>query len=388
MTEAVEAPTPEAVEEAPAPAAGELVRTSEVRALERPPILDALNPRQLQLLRAKAPTLTHAELAQAMELAWAYDLDPYANEVWFAKSKRGRLLIMVGRDGFRKIAHRNGLAFKGAVVHERDEFFVEEVGSPADAKPGEWETHGCRPFTRVTHKRRGLGEGRGPVVGAWCRVWDRATAIERGYFDAERDEYDPGGTDSPWSKQKSAMMLKAVERQAIGQATPLGGLLADGEDALVDGGRGGRDLTEGDPLDQTPFPGEARALVERARRVRHGGFADVATVQMALTGRPDDVAREWLDDANAELDRLEQQGATSAPEEEVPEAEVVPDLPPEEPEAVQEMRRKANALLDEAESAEGEGDEDRAAELRGEAQAVMTEADAAAGASGEQETLL
>jgi hypothetical protein len=38
---------------------------------------------------------------------------------------------------------------------------------------------------------------------------------------------------SPWGKQVSAMMLGAVERQSIRQATPLGGIMAEGEDLSI-----------------------------------------------------------------------------------------------------------------------------------------------------------
>lgn len=295
-------------------------------ALERAPIIDALNERQVALLKSKAPTLTHAEIGQALELAWAYKLDPYANEVWFAKSKNGRLLIMVGRDGLRRIAQRNQLEVQGSLVHEKDTFAVEYVPTATDAKAGEWEARGGAPFHRVTHKRTGVGaKARGPIVGAWCQVTERATGRERGYFDAGLEEYDRAGQDAgnPWNRQKSAMMLGAVERQAIRQATPLGGLVAEGEDRVIDDNERAGDLAAGDPL--SDLPPAVRDTIVRARRLGHAGLADVATAEMALRGQPPEAVEEWLAHAAAELDGMEP-----------PEAEVVPaaEAEPEEPEVL------------------------------------------------------
>jgi hypothetical protein len=184
----------------------------------RKPIYDLIDPRQLALLKAKAPTLKDHELAAALELAAAYGLDPWANEIWFAKGKgdNARVLIMVGRDGLRKIAQRNGIEVDGDVVREKDIFAI---------------TRGADRTRQVTHTYEGSHDARGPIVGAWAECWDRETGRSLGYFYAPLSEYRPASPDprSPWANQESAMMLAAAERQAIRQATPLGGLVVEGE---------------------------------------------------------------------------------------------------------------------------------------------------------------
>lgn len=400
-----DAPAPEraAMQEQEQEQGGAIARRDDVHGLEQRPVIDQINRRQLELLRSKSPNLTHAELAQALELAWAYKLDPYANEVWFVKSeprsgKPGRLLIMVGRDGLRRIAQRNGLEVAGDLVREGDQFAVEYVTAAHDARPGEWEANGGSPFHRVTHRRQGVGLQRGKIVGAWARVHERRTGVERGYFDAGLEEYDQSGRDAygPWNRQKSAMMLGAVERQAIRQATPLGGLVAQGEDRVIAENDRAGDLTAPDPL--ASLPAAVRETIERARRLGHAGLADVATAEMALRGQPGEEVARWLDEARAELDAMEP-----------PEAEVVPDAPeaveevdavaepaeevqgaqegqnaPEAPsgthpvpadEAVDALRDQVAALLDEADAVE-DADPERAEALRGEAGSLMGELNA------------
>lgn len=354
----------------------ELAVREAATALERAPIIDRLNERQLALLKAKSPNLSHAELAQAMELAWAYQLDPYANEIWFTKSRpkngrEGKLLIMVGRDGLRKIAQRNGLEVEGDLVCEKDTFKVTRIATPVDlakigASPGDWRAlGGGSPFHHVQHERTGVGRAaRGAVVGAWCRVYERRTKVQRGYLDAGIEEYDQSGRDDygPWNKQKSAMMLGAVERQAIRQATPLGGLLADGEDRLVDAESTAEELPP--PLAGIERADEVAEVLARAERAGHAGLADVAAAQMALRGQPPERVGEWIERAEADLQALEVKNATEA--EEPPEAEVVEPAPeaPAEPDDEEPddgprgLRDRIEDLREQIVAAESFGDQD------------------------------
>ncbi len=107
--------------------------------LQRAPVIDRLNKRQLELLQKLSPNVSPAELAQGLELAVAYQLDPYAREIWFLKSRgrnggEGKLLIMVGKPGLRKIAQRNQLEVLSDVVCERDEFEENCNAAQAAAK--------------------------------------------------------------------------------------------------------------------------------------------------------------------------------------------------------------------------------------------------------------
>jgi phage recombination protein Bet len=187
------------------------------------PIIDQTDARRLDLIRKTvAQNCTDAEIASFLELAARYGLDPFAKEVWCAKGGgkdggSGKLLIMVGRDGLRKIAHRAGLLVDGDVVHENDEFTVQRTED------------GMRAVRHIY----GKPSERGNIVGAWCEVYTYGTRREQhGFFFANISEYRPANASSysPWSKQTSTMIRAAAERQALRQATPLSGLLVEGED--------------------------------------------------------------------------------------------------------------------------------------------------------------
>lgn len=327
---------------------------------ERDPVIDLLNPRKLELLRSKAGELNHAELAQALELAFMYRLDPFTGEIWFTKSRprngrEGRVLIMVGRDGLRKIVQRNGLEMEGDVVRAKDVFEVQYLQTASDAEAAgltreDWQARGGgRPFHYVKHIQRGIGEARGALVGSWARVYERRTMTERGWFVAPLEEYDPKDTSgfSPWSKQKSVMILAASERQAARQGTPLGGLLVEGEDKVIDATIAEGDVSELEAGDVSPLSDEAEELLSRARALGHAGFSNRATLEMAFDQQDPEAVEAWLREANAELDSLEQRRAaeaTEAPPEEPEEAVEVPPEPEPEAEADGDASTKALEL--------------------------------------------
>ena len=92
--------------------------------LNRRPIIETIEAQRLALLKAEvAPKASPGEVGVFLEIAARYDLDPFAKEIWCA-GEPGKIMIMVGRDGLRKIAHRAGLRFDGDVVRERDYFKV------------------------------------------------------------------------------------------------------------------------------------------------------------------------------------------------------------------------------------------------------------------------
>jgi hypothetical protein len=305
--------------------------------LNRTPIIERINEHQLILMQKTIAVgegdqvITRAELGHFLELCALYGLDPFAREAWIAKSKSGKLLIMVGRAGLRKVADRNGLRVRTDVICAKDEFASEFIDSPADAKEGEWQAHGGQPFHRVTHRKRGIGtQARGAVAGAWSRVTMRATGVEVGYFDAPISEYKPvnASTYSPWSKQESAMMQGAVERQAIAQGTPLGGLMAQGEDESVDratiGSAGQGDGSMPEWTIDTAQRVKAEAIIERAKALGHHGYSE-ESVRMALNGQTFSVIEQRLAQMDATLDQFRGQDA-----EPITDADVVPDAPTDE----------------------------------------------------------
>lgn len=342
--------------------------------LQRAPIIDRVNDRQLELLQKTIAVgegdqvITRAEIGHFLELCALYGLDPFAREAWIAKSKSGKLLIMVGRAGLRKIADRNKLRVRTDVICAKDDFASTFIDSPADAKEGEWEAHGCQPFHRIAHAKHGIThERRGAVAGAWSRVTVRATNIEVGYFDAPISEYKPANasTYSPWTKQESAMMQGAVERQSIGQATPLGGLMAQGEDESANASRtigAGQGSGEGPGWGEMPLETVRLVMdvIERAKRLGHAGLSDTATIQQRLNGQTAEVVAKWLAEQTAALDGMP------------PEAEVVPDAVEafvngpdvSEEERAADLERQALDLFAGADGAEAEGDEKRAADMR------------------------
>lgn len=320
-----------------------VVRDPDRAALDQAPAFDALNPRQLQLLRKMNPKVPDAILAQGLEVAWSYQLDPYAKEIWFAENK-GSILVMIARDGLRKILARNGLNMACDVVRANDSF-TRSVGE-----------HGGV----VVHS---YGVDRGDIVGAWARVTD-THGTERGYFFAPLSEYfqDRG----PWKKQRSVMLLAAAERQAARQATPLGGLLVDGEDLLVrDNERGA--LTSAGAAD---MPEAVRVVIERARAAGHAGLSSVEAARMATDGVSDEQLQAWCKQAHDTLDAM-----PVVDELEPTDAEVVEDDEPVLSTAA--MREQAAQLLEDADTLEAGDDVDGAASLRAEADRIMLEVEAA-----------
>lgn len=304
--------------------------------LNAQPIIDRLDPQQRALLKSTvAQNASDSELAMFLELAAHYDLDPFAKEIWCAKGKGrdgapGRVLIMVGRDGLRKVAQRNGIDLTGGVVYENDDFeegFVD----------GEW--------TIVKHTR-GNFKDRGGVIGAWAMAYHRKSGKQAGYFSAPASEYRPANVSpsSPWSKQESVMMLAAVERQAARQATPLGGLLVEGEDEVIN-------ATATELPSPVALPPEVEERIERARKLGHAGHTDRAKIEMLLGGQDKDAVKDWCERVDAALDEMEAIETVGGI---LSDAEIVRDS---------YERAKAN-LVDRIAGAEADGDEALANDLR------------------------
>lgn len=343
---------------------------------ERPPIIDQLNPRMKELLQSRSPGLREGELAAGVELAAAYQLDPFANEIWFTKSRgrdgrEGKLLIMVGRDGLRKIAQRNALELEGDVVHERDRFtYSRQIDATGN------------PYHEVEHVVNGFE--RGPILGSWCRAYERESKIERGWFVAPLSEYDPtiGASPdsammrSPWAKQTTVMILAAAERQAARQATPLGGLLVEGEDDVIDGTAEPMiDLPDQPYGPVKPLPEAVQRVLDLAREVGHAGLSNEYAVRLRVTGQPDAAIETWAAQAMAELSDYADQHADEQPVAFAADAEVV-DAPGEPDDPERDVDHETADL------------EGRAADLRAELEADQfyedTDAKAAARAELEQ----
>lgn len=310
--------------------------------LADPPAAAGLDRAKYDLIRATvAKDASPTEVGFFLELAARYDLDPFAKEIWCVKGRSsdggdGKLLIMVGRDGLRKIAQRNGLDPVGDVVRADDTYEVEWIDSEHEARKGEWEANGRAPFHRITHKYNGLGKSRGEIVGAWCRVREFSSGREMGWFEAPIEEYRPTNPNklkySPWGSQESAMMLAAPERQALRQATPLSGLLVEGEmDRNLERMEG---LAADDPTDPQVIERAVREVVSeewalkliplvlRVNELAPNTWLPSA-IQMQFGGQDDEVLARWVGELEGAVTMLEQSAEERA--EPIEDADVVPD---------------------------------------------------------------
>jgi RecT family len=197
-----------------------------------------VHPERIKRLQGTvAKGASDAEVLRLVELAARYDLDPLAGEVSLIRGRGkdgdpdGEPTLMVRRDGLRKVADRNGLRIDGDVVRQRDAF---KVTRESDRSRSIEHT-----YTEAIPEGVGsdgdevVESARGPIVGAWAECWEDESGKQRGFFFAPLSEYRPTDPktlkETPWGTQESAMILSAAERQAVRQATPLSGMLVEGE---------------------------------------------------------------------------------------------------------------------------------------------------------------
>lgn len=312
----------------------ELVEKPMAESLMTQPIYETVDAQRLALLQATvAKDAQPQEIAMFLELAQRYNLDPFAKEIWCAVStgQRRQVLIMVARDGLRKIAQRNGLRIDGDVVRENDEFKVTRT----------------REGRHIEHSYAGGTEKRGKIVGAWAQVWTGGAGEERGYFFAPIEEYMPTSEGklkySPWGSQKGVMILSGAERQALRQATPLSGLLVEGEMDLneeralspVDERKMLREFVAS--LDTTEeIKNHLGAAIAAANEVATGSFS-LGKAQMTLLGRDDEglmeQARAIIKQTEEIVKRAPDLPASDRddPEADISDAEVVEEPPTPEP---------------------------------------------------------
>lgn len=257
--------------------------------------IDQISEHRLKFLRATvAKDATNAEIGHFLELCAKYDLDPFAKEVWLAvsTSQQGKrnVLLMVGRNGLRKIAMRQGMVIDGDVVHAEDTFKVTR-----------------NPDRSRTIAHEYADKDRGEIIGAWAEVYDKA-GQQRGYFYAPLSEYRPTNEAklkySPWGSQASVMILAAAERAALSMATPLSGVVVAGE---LDRGEERKELGAGNGSGEAagiPLPPAVEAIMARAVGLGHAGLSDRATVEMAVGEQPEEFVEQWVREQTAVLDLM------------------------------------------------------------------------------------
>jgi phage recombination protein Bet len=216
--------------------------SSELARVERAAVTDrtraAWSDEQINLIASTvAEGASRAQLFMFLELAARYDLDPFAREIWCAVPKNqdgsartDKVMIMVGRDGFLKIAQRHP-DYRGMdsdVVKSGDDFTMERVD-------------GDRRI--ISHK---YGVERGKPVAAYSVVFREGRTPT--YFYAAMEDFRPKGP--------STMILKCAEAGALRRAFSISGIVAEEEVAKS---------MEAQTALEAPEPSGPPELVERVR---------------------------------------------------------------------------------------------------------------------------
>lgn len=286
-------------------------------------------PEQSNAIRATvARECNDAEFVMLLELAARYQLDPFARHIWAAKFQgpSGPASIVVGRDGYLAIAEKydDYRGMDGDVVRKNDTF-KKSTGPDGPVIVHEYGEH---------------ADGRGRVIGAWAIVY--RNGHRPSYFYAPIEDYKPSGRKlevSPWSRQESVMMLKCAQSTALRLAFNISGFVPAEEAGLSSASdvplNGGGDITGAATEDPDSFDwGEDEKLAERLKRLietanetRQGAFRP-AKVRALLR---DKTHHERLLLA-AEIEEFirARGGEVPVEEEEIPDAEIVPEHHPED----------------------------------------------------------
>lgn len=175
---------------------------------------------------------TDAELLMFLTVANKYGLDPFLQEVYFAKMGRdedAKATIMTGRDGYAKIAKRNPDFKKcqSMEVRENDEFQMDwDFGDLVGIKH------------TFSHKDRGK------PVGAYAVLKTKSGDSLATYVTIK--EYDTG--KNAWSKYKSAMIKKVAENEVYKKFADINGIDAM-ENMPSEFTEGVEELEAGEPVD-------------------------------------------------------------------------------------------------------------------------------------------
>lgn len=298
-----------------------------------------VHPDRIKLLQGTvAKGASAAEVLRLVEFATRYGLDPLAGEVSLIRNRsRGKdgeegdagVSLMVRRDGLRKIAERNGLRIDGDVVRQGDAFKVERKADRSRSIDHTYtELVGEGQEASAPEGDAAALSARGPIVGAWAECWEEESGKQRGYFFAPLSEYKPTDPktlqETPWGTQESALILSAAERQAVRQATPLSGMLVEGEMDL------NRERAAGLPAEDP----QARDVIERAvREVVSEEWAQKliplllrvnelapntwlpSSIQMQFGQQDDEALERWVGELSGAVETLEQQASAEEPAE-------------------------------------------------------------------------
>jgi phage recombination protein Bet len=185
------------------------------------------DPGTVQLIRnTVAKDCDDSELGMFLELSARYALDPFAKHIYAIKIK-GRVVIVVARDGLLAIANRHSDygGSVGDVVREHDRF--EKWTDPKTNLP-----HVDHRYD-VEYDENGKAKGskgdvaaRGKIVGGWAIVYRHGRVPV--YVYADWNTYFRSG-ENPWRSHPDAMMRKVPLVMALRESFSIGGVVGEGE---------------------------------------------------------------------------------------------------------------------------------------------------------------
>jgi len=162
-----------------------------------------------------AKGFTDTELAYFLNVAKAYQLNPFTKQIWGYKDNRNNIIVFAGRDGFLSKAQRdsrwNGIS---SDVVRTDEQFSMNVAK------GE-----------ISHNKDVTSKAK--IIGAYAISQPKGTAyptIEWADFDTYNKGYNV------WKADPVAMIKKVAESHCLAKAYGISGLAVE-EDFTVSDGR-------------------------------------------------------------------------------------------------------------------------------------------------------
>jgi phage recombination protein Bet len=207
--------------------------------------------------RTVAKDCDDSELGMFLELSARYALDPFAKHIYAIKIK-GRVVIVVARDGLLAIANRHAdfAGSDGDVVHEHDHF--EKSTDPKTNLPCVDHRYDVeRDDSGKPKGSKGDVKARGKIVGAWAIIYRNGRRPV--YVYADWETYNK--SENVWKSHPDAMMRKVPLVMALRESFSIGGVVGEGEVPEGDSSNGGS-LTDTPVDDYGTDPAIARRLLQ------------------------------------------------------------------------------------------------------------------------------
>lgn len=254
------------------------------------------DPRQIAAIKKTvAAECNDAEFVMFTEVASRYQLDPFAKQIFAAKIK-GRVQIIVSRDGLLAHAHRQDSFVKmdGDYVCANDDF-------KSVFKDGKRQIEHSFSTKSDPATDSEPDSSRGPLIGAWAQVVREGHGVT--FFFANLSEYMQD-RDGPWQKTPAAMILKCAETYALRKAFSVSGVVGEDEiekerKRLTEVGEQSAATPE---LDQVPRGPYIRELAAIANQIVPNSY--MPSKLMALAHDPDGLVDElsrFIDDQGGDV---------------------------------------------------------------------------------------